>query len=99
MKLTPSSTARRRTASAPLRSFGGPHIPSPVRRIAPKPRRWTESLLPSETFPARIAEISFALILFYPPESTFNYFSFGACRTEFQPPGSFALGHEPRETP
>src|SRR6266853_1815793 len=63
MKLTSSSTARRRTASAPFRSFGGPQMPSPVRRIAPKPRRWTEISPPSEIFPARLAEISFLFIL------------------------------------
>src|SRR5882724_3103304 len=59
MKLTSSSTARRRTAKAPLRSLGGPQIPSPVRRMAPKPRRSTEISPPSETFPATLAEISF----------------------------------------
>src|SRR5205807_8882625 len=59
----PSSTARRRTASAPFRSFGEPQMPSPVRRIAPKPRRWTEVSPPSEMFPAKLAEISFLFIL------------------------------------
>src|SRR2546428_10095423 len=59
MKLTSSSTARRRTAKAPLRSFGGPQIPSPVRRMAPKPRRWTKISPPSETVPATLAEFSF----------------------------------------
>src|SRR5437588_2962287 len=59
MKLTSNSTARRRTASALLRSRGGPQIPSPVRRIAPKPRRWIESSRPRQTFPARLAETSF----------------------------------------
>src|SRR6266849_462175 len=59
MKLTSSSTARRRTAKAPLRSFGGPQMPSPVSRIAPKPRRCTEISPPSETSPAILAEISF----------------------------------------
>src|SRR5437667_74623 len=37
-------------------------MPSPVRRIAPKPRRWTEISPPSEIFPARLAEISFLFI-------------------------------------
>src|ERR1700742_1086325 len=41
MWLTPSSTARRRTAIAPSRSRGGPVMPGPVRRIAPNPRRLT----------------------------------------------------------
>src|SRR5579872_431038 len=63
MKLTPSSTARRRTAIAALRSFGGPQMPCPVRRMAPKPRRWTVSSPPSDTVPAKLAEISFALIV------------------------------------
>src|SRR6185437_8752177 len=39
MKLTPSSTARRKTRLHSSRSFGSPQMPSPVRRIAPKPRR------------------------------------------------------------
>src|ERR1022692_4016512 len=54
MKVTPSSTARRRTLSALSRSGGQPHIPSPVRRIAPKPRRFTERSPPkrNEDLPA-----------------------------------------------
>src|SRR5690348_6032822 len=59
MKSTPSSTARRSTANAPLRSFGGPQMPSPIRRIAPKPRRCTEISPPSKTSPAKLAESSF----------------------------------------
>src|ERR1700682_2638048 len=55
MKLTPSSTARRRTAIAPARSCGGPQTPSPVIRIAPKPRRLTVSLPASETVPLAAA--------------------------------------------
>src|SRR5258707_977656 len=39
IKLTPSSTARLRTFSAFCRSGGQPQMPSPVTRIAPKPRR------------------------------------------------------------
>src|ERR1700688_2743399 len=64
MKLTPSSTALRRTANALLRSFGGPQMPSPVRRIAPKPRRCTEISPPSDTFPATLAESSFVFMIF-----------------------------------
>src|SRR3954453_8454650 len=41
--LTPSSTARRRTACAVSTSSGRPQMPGPVRRIAPKPRRFTSS--------------------------------------------------------
>src|SRR5713226_7870321 len=75
MKLTSSSTARRRTANAALRSFGGPQMPSPVRRMAPKPRRCTEISPPSETSPAIVAESSFLFMIdlqncpfdFFPP--------------------------------
>src|SRR5467141_4493814 len=63
MKLMSSSTARPRTANAALRSFGGSQIPSPVRRIAPKPRRCTEISPPSETSPARLAESSFLFMI------------------------------------
>src|SRR6266481_7173810 len=59
MKLISSSTARRRTANAALGSLGGPQMPSPVRRIAPKPRRCTEISPPSEISPAKLAESSF----------------------------------------
>src|SRR5215813_14128160 len=67
MKLTSNSTARRRTANAPALSLGGPQIPSPVIRIAPKPRRWTESSPPKDTSPAELAEIffSFATVLLF----------------------------------
>src|ERR1700674_2484275 len=63
MKSISSSTARRRTANARVRSFGGPQMPSPVRRIAPKPRRCTEISPPSETSPAKLAESSFLLMV------------------------------------
>src|SRR5438105_4022052 len=63
MKLTSSSAARRRTAKAALRSFGGPQMPSPVRRIAPKPRRCTEISPPSETAPAKLTESSFLFMI------------------------------------
>src|SRR5258706_12070353 len=63
MKLTPSSTAGRRTASAEAGSFGGPQIPSPVIRIAPKPIRRTVSSPPSETVLAEPAN-RFPLFLF-----------------------------------
>src|SRR3954454_177980 len=43
MWLTPSSTARCRTAWARSTSSGRPQMPGPVRRIAPKPRRFTSS--------------------------------------------------------
>src|SRR6266403_797452 len=77
----PSSTARRSTASAPFRAFGGPQMPSPVRRIAPKPRRWTEISPPSEIFPARLAEISFLFIL---TSNTVNSNFMSRCRSRRQ---------------
>src|SRR5579871_2074677 len=52
MKFTPNSTARRKTAMAAFLSFGGPQIPSPVMRMAPKPRRLTVSSPPSVMVPA-----------------------------------------------
>src|SRR5262245_61075147 len=55
MKLTPSSVARRRTASAAAGSLGGPQIPSPVMRMAPKPRRRTASSPPSKTLALELA--------------------------------------------
>src|SRR5438046_1782944 len=48
MKLTPSSRARRKTFFAPSRSGGQPQIPSPVRRIAPNPRRLTKRSPPNK---------------------------------------------------
>src|SRR6266566_2434970 len=68
MNLTSNSTARRRTANAAFRSFGGPQIPSPVRRIAPKPRRCTEISPPSETSPAKLAESSFLFMIVLLPQ-------------------------------
>src|SRR5216110_2778709 len=47
MKLTPNSTARRKTFFAFSRSGGQPQIPSPVNRIAPNPSRLTERSPPS----------------------------------------------------
>src|SRR5947207_4909138 len=48
MKLTPSSTARRKTFFAFSRSGGQPQIPSPVNRIAPNPSRLTTRSPPSK---------------------------------------------------
>src|SRR5206468_3626231 len=61
MQLTPSSTARRKTFFAPSRSGGQPQIPSPVRRIAPKPSRLTKRSPPNrnvESLASGIAAIS-----------------------------------------
>ena len=41
IRLTPSSITRRSSARAASGSSGGPQMPSPVMRIAPKPRRRT----------------------------------------------------------
>src|ERR1700683_416332 len=46
MKLTPSSMARFKTRRASSGSLGSPQIPLPVRRMAPKPRRFTSRSLP-----------------------------------------------------
>src|SRR5437870_8227472 len=48
MKLTPSSTARRKTFFPFSRSGGQPQIPSPVRRIAPNPSRLTKRSPPNK---------------------------------------------------
>src|SRR5437762_5686989 len=48
MKFTPSSTARRKTFFAFSRSGGQPQIPSPVKRIAPKPSRLTNRSPPNK---------------------------------------------------
>src|SRR5690348_3647398 len=58
MKLTPRSTARRSTATAPSWSSGGPQMPSPVMRIAPKPRRRTFTSPPRPTVPAAAASVA-----------------------------------------
>src|ERR1700674_4684522 len=67
MKLTPNSTARRRTAIAVARSFGGPQTPSPVRRMAPKPRRLTVSSPPRAIVPLPAADrlLVFSLIFIF----------------------------------
>src|ERR1700746_3140181 len=63
MKLTPSSTARRSTAKAAWRSLGGPQMPSPVSRMAPNPRRQTESSPPRSIIPAKFADISLVFMI------------------------------------
>jgi hypothetical protein len=54
IKVTPSSTARRRTATAPSGSDGGPQIPRPVIRIAPNPIRSTVRSPPRLSVPAPV---------------------------------------------
>src|SRR3954447_17532826 len=51
MKFTPSSTARRSTRRHSSGSSGSPQIPRPVRRIAPKPSRFTLSSPPMSNVP------------------------------------------------
>ena len=55
IKLTPSSTLRRRTRTAESGSLGGPQIPSPVMRMAPKPRRRTLNSPHSAKVPVWVA--------------------------------------------
>src|SRR6266566_4810691 len=69
MKLTPSSTARRKTFFAPSRSGGQPQIPSPVNRIAPKPSRLTNRSPPSSKVESRASGTA-ARILCNPPVRT-----------------------------
>src|SRR6266852_7859877 len=90
MKLTSSSTARRRTAMAPLRSFGGPQMPSPVRRMAPKPRRCTEISPPNEIFPAALAETSLSFI----NDLQNSYFNSSSLLTEHRASRSGRRSHE-----
>src|SRR5215208_4041892 len=55
IKLTPSSTDRWSTRTASSRSLGGPQIPEPVSRMAPKPMRLTVRPAPSVMVPAAAA--------------------------------------------
>src|SRR5881397_1287721 len=71
MKLTPSSTARRKTFFAFSRSGGQPQIPSPVRRIAPKPRRLTNRSPPNKNLSSLLLASGIAAIsLGNPPVRT-----------------------------
>src|SRR5260221_8136568 len=75
MKLIPKPMARRRTAIAALRSLGGPQIPSPVRRMAPKPRRLTVSSPPKSIVPQSAADrlVAFSLMFFLQRRSFVRY--------------------------
>src|SRR5438445_47471 len=55
MKLIPRSSARRSTRLHSSRSAGSPQIPSPVRRMAPKPKRLTGRSPPMSMVPASAA--------------------------------------------
>src|SRR5271169_1308976 len=80
MKLTPNSMARRRTAIALAGSLGGPQIPSPVRRMAPKPRRLTVSSPPSERVPLLAADrLVFAFSFIFILQNTLVYWMTAHC--------------------
>src|SRR5512138_692676 len=66
MKYTPSSTARCRTRCAVARSFGSPHTPAPVRRMAPKPMRLTTNFPASAIVPEAAAGVALPGMLFPP---------------------------------
>src|SRR5438034_4048281 len=70
MKLTPSSTARRKTFFAFSRSGGQPQIPSPVKRIASKPSRLTKRSPPNKNVPLLLLVLAAARILCNPPVTT-----------------------------
>src|SRR6266480_4506347 len=70
MKLTPSSTARRKTFFAFSRSGGQPQIPSPVNRIAPKPSRLTKRSPPNKNVSSLLLVLAAAIILCNPPVKT-----------------------------
>src|SRR5881397_2088594 len=62
MKLTPSSTARRKTFFAFSRSGGQPQIPSPVNRIAPNPSRLTNRSPPNKNLSPVLLVIVLVLV-------------------------------------
>src|SRR5437870_8136774 len=70
MKLTPSSTARRKTFFAFSRSGGQPQIPSPVNRIAPKPSRLTKRSLPNKNVSSLLLVLAVATSFDNPPVRT-----------------------------
>src|ERR1700675_3967048 len=80
-------------------------MPSRVRSIAPKPRRWPESSPPSEISPAKLAEISFLFIL---TSNIVNSDFVSHCRSRRQTlnrqrahssgVSHFTLDHDPRNT-
>src|SRR5213082_1767105 len=70
MKLTPSSTARRKTLFAFSRSGGQPQIPSPVNRIAPKPSRLTNRSPPNKNVSSLLLVLAAARSFGNPPVKT-----------------------------
>src|SRR4029434_4201688 len=70
MKLTPSSTARRKTFFAVSRSGGQPQIPSPVRRIAPKHSRLKKTYSPNKNVSSLLLVLAAATSFANPPVRT-----------------------------
>jgi len=70
MKLTLSSTARRKTFFAFSRSGGQPQIPSPVSRIAPKPSRLTKRSPPNKNVSSLLLVPAAVIIFGNPPVRT-----------------------------
>src|SRR5438067_770996 len=70
MKLTPSSTARRKTFLAFSRSGGQPQIPSPVSRIAPKPSRLTKTSPPNKNVSSLLLVLAAVTSFDNPPVRT-----------------------------
>src|SRR5438270_13881594 len=68
----PSSTALRKTAMASSWSSGGPQMPAPVMRMAPKPSRRT-GRSPSSMVPAVVSSRAMVVVMvpFYPPTSAY----------------------------
>src|SRR6266436_8215508 len=70
MKLTPNSTARRKTFFAFSRSGGQPQIPSPVNRIAPNPSRLTNRSPPNKNVSSLLLALAAATSFGNPPIKT-----------------------------
>jgi CheY-like chemotaxis protein len=70
MKLTPSSTARRKTFLAFSRSGGQPQISSPVNRIAPNPSRLTKRSPPNKNVSSLLLVLAAATSSGNPPVKT-----------------------------
>src|SRR5438876_6253457 len=70
MKLTPSSTARRKTFLACSRSGGQPQLPSPGSRSAPNPSRLTNRSPPNKNVSSLLLVLAAARISCNPPVKT-----------------------------
>src|SRR5271155_5834607 len=69
MKSTPRAGRRRKVFSASARSAGGPQIPRPTMRIAPKPRRLTSKAPPMRKRPDSSALVTVGLRGFHAERS------------------------------